>query len=255
MINNIGMFMKKLVILLIFLIIAIPVHSEAPTPNEILDKAENAIKGETSKGTFTMKVVTPEFSREVQMESWWKGNEKALIIIKAPAKDKGNKTLKIGNEMWNYLKNTETTMKIPSSMMLQSWYGSDLTNQDIVRESELSEDYNIRLMFEEKIGGEMCWKLELKPKPDLPVVWGIIYYWVRQSDYLPALVQYYSEKGELIRTFKFRDFKMMAGRKIPSIWRIESNTKDGHYTEFIHDDVIFDVKIPDRIFSFRELEK
>ncbi len=245
--------MKKLFALFLFFAIALPCFGE--NPKDIVNKAENAIKGETSKGTFTMKVVTSEFSREIKMQSWWKGDDKALIIIKEPAKDRGNKTLKIGNEMWNYLKNTETTMKIPSSMMLQSWYGSDLTNQDIVRESELSEDYDISLMFEEKIAGEMCWKLELKPKPDVPVVWGKIYYWVRQNDYLPALVQYYSEKNELIRTFKFRKFQVMDGRKIPTVWRIESNTKKGNYTEFIYNDVEFDVNIPDRIFSFRELEK
>jgi outer membrane lipoprotein-sorting protein len=247
--------MKITLVILFILCFGLSTYSQTPSAKEIVDKAENAIKGETSKGTFTMRIVTPEFNREVKMESWWKGNEKALIIIKDPAKDRGNKTLKIGNEMWNYLKNTETTMKIPSSMMLQSWYGSDLTNQDIVRESELSEDYKISIMFEEKIADEMCWKLELVPKPDLPVVWGKIYYWVRQNDFLPTLVQYYSEKGELIRSFKFRDFKMMDGRKIPTTWRIESNTKEGHYTEFVYNDVEFDVNIPDRIFSFRELEK
>jgi ABC-type lipoprotein export system ATPase subunit len=99
---------------------------------EIIKKAEDMIKGESSSGTFTMTVVNPDFKRTVVMESWWVGNEKALIIIKSPAKESGNKTLKIKNEMWNYLKNTETTIKIPPSMMLQSWNGSDLTNLENV---------------------------------------------------------------------------------------------------------------------------
>lgn len=247
--------MKKALVFLFSFVFFVPLLCKTPSPKEIVDKAEDAIKGKTSKGIFTMRVVRPEFKREVTMKSWWKGDEKALIVIKEPAKDRGNKTLKIGNEMWNYLSNTETTMKIPSSMMLQSWYGSDLTNQDIVRESKLSEDYKIEMMFEEKIGGKECWKLRLTPKPDVPVVWGKIYYWVRQEDHLPALVQYYSEKGELIRTFKFRNFQVMDGRKIPTVWRIESNTKEGHYTEFEYNDVEFNVDIPDRIFSFRQLEK
>lgn len=244
--------MKKILILILAIF---PLAAFAQSGSEIVKKAEDAIKGESSRGTFTMRVVRPEFERAMTMESWWVGSEKALIIIKSPAKDKGNKTLKIGNEMWNYLKNTNTVMKIPPSMMLRSWMGSDLTNQDIVRESELVEDYDVKLMFEEEIAGEKCWKLELIPKPDAPVVWGKIYYWVRKKDYLPSLIQYYDEKGKKIRTMKFADYKEMDNRFIPTRWKIVSNTKDNQYTEFIYEDVEFDVDIPDRRFSRRELER
>ena len=245
--------MKKLLFLI--LMFFSPYLSSAQTAFEIVNTAENSIKGKSSEGTFTMNIITPDYSRSMTMKSWWVGNDKALIVIVAPASEKGNKTLKIKNEMWNYLKNTETTMKIPPSMMLQSWNGSDLTNDDLVRESNLVEDYDLKLLNEELIAGEMCWKIELVPKPEAPVVWGRIYYWVRKTDYLPGLIQYYSEKGTLIRTMKFADYKVFSGRKIPTKWIIESNTKNGHYTEFIYNDVKFDTKIPDRIFSFRELEK
>ena len=133
------------------------------TAEEIIKKSEDLIKGETSHGTFIMTVSTPDYSREITMESWWVGNSKALISIKSPKKEAGNKTLKIGNEMWNYLKNTETTIKIPPSMMLQSWNGSDFTNDDLVRESNLSDDYNQKILAEEDIGGEKYWKIELDP--------------------------------------------------------------------------------------------
>jgi outer membrane lipoprotein-sorting protein len=222
---------------------------------KLIDEAENSIKGDSMTGSFTMNVVTPDYSRTMKMDSWWVGTEKALIVITAPAKDAGNKTLKIGNEMWNYLKNTETTMKVPPSMMLQSWNGSDLTNDDLVRESKLSRDYDCKVMFEEQISGKDCYKIELIPKPDAPVVWGHIYYWLSKEDKLPILVQYYSEKGKLIRTMKFSDIKTMDGRKIPTKWTVISETKPGHYTEFVYDKVKFDVKIPTRTFSKRELEK
>ena len=231
------------------------VSSQDITPEEIVEKADNSIKGETSQGTFTMRIVRPDYTRELTMESWNEGNDKALIVVKAPPKEAGNKTLKIGNEMWQYLQTTETTMKLPASMLLQSWNGSDLTNDDLVRETDLSEDYKVSLMHEEKIAGEMCWKLELVPNPDVPVVWGKIYYWVRKKDYLPALVQYYDEAGKLIRSMKFESFKNMSGRFIPTKWVIVDEQKKGHYTEFIYNDVQFDVDIPARKFSFRELEK
>lgn len=245
--------MKKLIVLLFFL--AFSMQLKAIDPVEIIKKTENNFKGKTSKGTFTMKVVRPEFTRQVKMKSWWKDDDKALIEIIEPQKEKGNKTLKIGNEIWNYLSQTETTIKIPPSMMLQSWNGSDLTNDDLVRESTMYEDYNIKFMFDEKIAGQMCWKFELTPKPDAPVVWGKVYYWVRQIDYLPAIIQYYDEAGEKHRTMKFSDYQKMGGRKIPTIWKIVNNRKNNEYTEFIYNDVDFDVNIPDRIFSFRELER
>ncbi|TAL68287.1 MAG: outer membrane lipoprotein-sorting protein [Bacteroidetes bacterium] len=246
--------MKKLI--LVFVISILNMHEAfGQKAVEIIQKAEDAIKGESSYGKFTMNIVTPEYQRTMTMQSWWIGNEKSLIVIIAPNKDKGNKTLKIKNELWSYLKNTETTMKLPASMMLQSWNGSDLTNDDLVRESNLAKDYNSTIQKEEEIGGENCWKIDMMPNPQAAVVWGHIYYWVRQKDYLPALIQYYSEKGELVRTMKFSDFKNMGGRFIPSKWIIESNKKKGHYTEFIYNEVKFDVQIPDKIFSFRELEK
>lgn len=227
----------------------------AETAEEIVNKAEEQLKGKTAHGTFTMKVVTPDFTRVVTMESWNDGNEYALIIIKSPKKEVGNKTLKRKNEMWTYLKNTETTMKLPASMLLQSWNGSDLTNDDLVRESNMVDDYNLKLVGSEKINKQDCWKVELKPKPKAPVSWAKLYYWIRKSDNLPAQIKFYDQKGTLHRTMKFSDFKKMGGRKTATKWTIISEKKKNHYTEFIYNDVEFDIKIPRSKFSFRELER
>jgi outer membrane lipoprotein-sorting protein len=239
----------------ITVLFVLPLLLHAQTAEEIIKKAENLIKGKTSQGTFMMTINTPEYTRELKMESWWIGTEKALIIVKAPKKEAGNKTLKIKNEMWNYLKNTETTIKIPPSMMLQSWNGSDFTNDDLARESDLSDDYYQKIIGEEIINDEKCWKIELNPKPDAPVVWGKLYYWVRKQDFLPAIVQYYDEKGKLMRYMLFSDFKVMGGRKIPSKWSMYNQAKEGHKTEFAILDIKFDLKISDKVFSFQELEK
>ena len=124
----------------------------AQTAEEIIKKAEDAVKGEeTAHGTFKMTIHTSDFTRQLIMESWWQGNKNSLILTKSPKKEEGNKTLKIGNEMWQYLANTETTIKIPPSMLLQSWNGSDFTNDDLVRESNLSKDYNQKIIAEERI--------------------------------------------------------------------------------------------------------
>ena len=244
-----------LIAMLIFCIANVGKAEEKMTAAQIVDKAEDLAKGENVSGTFIMKVIRPDYTRTVEMKSWNQGNDKALIIITAPKKEAGNKTLKIGNEMWTYLKTTETTMKLPASMLLQSWNGSDLTNDDMVRESKLTRDYTLELVGEGKVAGEMCWKIILIPKPDAPVVWGKLYYWVRQKDYLPALVQYYDEKGKKHRTMKFTDIEKMGGRIIPTRWIIEDNLKEDYSTEFIYKEANFDAKIPKKLFSLRELER
>jgi outer membrane lipoprotein-sorting protein len=243
--------MKKI----LFLFISIVSIIFAQTAEEIIKKSEEQLKGETSQGTFIMRIITPDYTREMKMDSWWVGNEKALIVIKSPKKESGNKTLKIKNEMWSYLKNTESTIKIPPSMMLQSWNGSDFTNDDLVRSLNLNEDYSMEIVAEENVNNEECWKIELIPNPDVPVVWGKINYWVRKKDYLSAMMEYYDEKGKLMRSMVYSDYKVFNGRKIPAKWVMYNKIKEGNRTEFEILDVKFDIKISDKVFSFQELER
>ncbi|HKJ82016.1 MAG TPA: outer membrane lipoprotein-sorting protein [Ignavibacteriaceae bacterium] len=245
--------MKKLILLIVILLTGNVLLAQSA--EEIVKKAEDAIKGKTSRAEIEMIIETPDYTRDLKMDSWWVGNEKALIVTKAPVKERGNKTLKIKNEMWEYLKNTETTIKIPASMMLQSWNGSDFSNDDLVRESNLSKDYNQKIIAEEMVSGENTWKIQLLPKPDAPVVWGKIYYWVIKKNFLPSVVQYFDEKGNMIRYLVYSDVKNFHGRKIPSKWVMHNNKKNGHSTTIIINDIEYGINIPDRIFSFRELER
>lgn len=227
----------------------------AQTAEQIVKRSEDILKGASSKGTFRMVITTPDYTRTMEMDSWWVGTQKALIIITSPRREAGNKTLKVKNELWMYLRNTETTIKIPPSMMLQSWNGSDFTNDDLVRESSIAEDYTATILAREDVDGAATWKIQLLPKPTAPVVWGKIIHWIRTKDYLPARTEYYDEKGGLVRTMKYSDIKTFGSRTIPSKWVMINDTKPGHRTEFDYLDVQFDIRIPDRIFSFQELER
>jgi len=231
-------------------------QATAQSPQEIIKKSENQIKGKTSYGIVEMTIITPDFKRTLKMEGWWIGNEKALIEIKYPKKEEGNKTLKIGKEIWLYLRNTESLIKIPPSMMLQSWNGSDFTYDDLVRESNLERDYEMKIISSsDTVNSEICWKIELIPKPQAPVVWGKIIYWVRKSDYLPARIDYYDEKGKLVRYMEFYDVKEFHSKKLPAKWVMYNNIEKGRRTEFTLIDIKFDIKIDEKIFSFKELEK
>jgi outer membrane lipoprotein-sorting protein len=241
--------------LLLMLWAAMAAGAPGQTAEEIIRRSEDLIKGKTCQGKFVMTVTTPSYTRTMEMDSWWVGNEKALILIRSPKKEAGNKTLKIGNELWSYLKNTETTIKLPPSMMLQSWNGSDFTNDDLVRESNLSRDYHHAITGEATAGGERCWVIELLPKPNAPVVWGKVVYWVRKSDTLPASQEYYDEQGTLMRSMIFSEYRVMGGRTLPTRWVMVNRAKAGHQTAFEIKEIRFDVPLKDDIFSFRQLEK
>ncbi|CUU03409.1 Protein of unknown function (DUF1329), partial [Candidatus Kryptobacter tengchongensis] len=146
--------------------------------------------------------------------------------------------------------------KIPPSMMLQSWNGSDFTYDDLVRESNLERDYEMKIISSsDTVNSEICWKIELIPKPQAPVIWGKIIYWVRKSDYLPARIDYYDEKGKLVRYIEFYDVKEFHSKKLPAKLVMYNNIEKGRRTEFTLIDIKFDIKIDEKIFSFKELEK
>lgn len=244
--------MKK-IILPLFLLMSTLIFSQSA--EEIITKAENILKGKTSQATMEMTIKTSDYERTLKMESWWVGNEKALIVIESPRKEKGNKTLKIGNEMWAYLKNTETTIKIPPSMMLQSWNGSDFSNDDLVRESNLVRDYTQEIKGTEKLDGEDCWKVELIPTPEATVVWGKLEYWVRKKDFLPSKIVYYDEMEEVVRYMEFTGVKSFHGKTLPSVWTMHNMVKKGNSTTIKIDDIKFDINISDKVFSYQELER
>ncbi len=246
--------MKNLLILFLMLLLT-SIKSYSQTAEEIINKAENDVKGKSSYGKIEMIITTPDYTRTLTMKTWWIGNKKALIVTEAPVKEAGNKTLKIGDQIWTYLRNTETTIKIPPSMMLQSWNGSDFTNDDLVRESNMVKDYDLKILSTEKVDNVECWKIQLLPKPDAPVVWGKIYYWVRMKDYLPSVLQYFNEKGKMVRYMVYSDIKDFHGRIMPAKWVMYNVAKKGHSTAIIVDDMHFNAKIPDRIFSYQELER
>lgn len=222
---------------------------------EIVQRAEDAIKGKVSSHSIMEMIIkTPDYTRSMKMESWTSGNSKALVKILAPVREAGNRTLKLGNDIWMYLRNTETTIRIPPSMMLQSWNGSDYTYDDMVREETLSQDYDITVVGTDTVGGVECWRLQLLPKPNAPVVWGKILYWARKADHLPAKAEYFDEKGKLMRTMIMSDFRRMGGRLIPTVWTMYNSDKT-HSTEIKMEQASFDERIPARIFSLKELER
>jgi len=222
---------------------------------EMLEKVDDLYRGNSSYGKMTMKVVTAHWTREMKIEGWSKGKQKSLMRILSPSKEKGTATLKSGNNIWNYLPKVKRVIKVPSSMMGGSWMGSHFTNDDLVKESRMSDDYDFKTTFEGKRNGEEVVDITCMPKPEAAVVWGKLVVTVRTSDMQPLSVLYYDEDMELARTMTFSEVKKMGGRRIPTVMKMVPADKPAEYTMFRYDQIEFDLKLKDSIFSLRNLQR
>jgi outer membrane lipoprotein-sorting protein len=220
---------------------------------DIIDRVDRLLRGESSHGTATMEVVTENWERSMAMEIWSLGTEYSLIRITAPKSEEGTATLKAGDDIWNYLPRVDRTIKIPASMMMGAWMGSHFTNDDLVKESRLIEDYDIEIAFDGDRDGVEVWEFQLTPKPEAPVVWGSIRYQVRKADLMPLWARYYDEDGTLVRTMKFSDFRVMGGRLIPVAMEVRPENKPNERTSVRYIDLEFNIDIDRDFFSLRAL--
>lgn len=204
-----------------------------------------------------MTVYKGDETRTLSMKVWTLGKDKALVKITSPAKEKGVGNLRLELNFWQYLPNVNRVIKVPPSMMLQSWMGSDFTNDDLVRGSSLTRDYEHKIVSKEKIGGVDAIKIECKPKADAPVVWGKVELWVRKADAAPLQQYFYSESGELLKKMLGENLKTFGQYTIPTKLTMMDAKKKGNKTvvEYEASTVKFDSKISDDIFSQNNLKK
>ncbi|MCD4694743.1 MAG: outer membrane lipoprotein-sorting protein [Bacteroidales bacterium] len=225
------------------------------TAKEIIDKADKKNRGETSQGTMIMKIVRSDWERTVEMKSWSKGDDYFLIFITAPAKDKGQVFLKRKKEMWNWVPTIERMIKIPPSMMMQSWMGSDFTNDDLVKQSSIVKDYAHTLLEDEGIRGQLCYKIELIPHPDAPVVWGKIISWVTKDGLNLWKSEYYDEDGFLVNIENAYDLKIFGDRILPSRMEIIPADEPDKKTVLIMKDLLFNKPLSDNFFTQQNMKK
>lgn len=221
----------------------------------IVERADKKFRGETAKAEMSMTIVRPDWSREVRMKTWGKGEDYALILITYPDRDKGMTFLKRKNEIWNWLPSVERVIKIPPSMMMQSWMGSDFTNDDLVRESSIVNDYTHEIAGDSVIDGRDCYVIEATPKPEAPVVWGKVMIWITKEDYMQLRGEFYDEDDELINILEMSQIKEMGGRVIPTLMEMIPVDKEGHKTILEYRSAEFNVPIPASFFSEQNMKR
>ncbi|MBK6284756.1 MAG: outer membrane lipoprotein-sorting protein [Draconibacterium sp.] len=241
----------------IFIILLVLANSAAFAQDikDIIRKSDEKFRGTSSEGEMTMIIERPTWSREVTMKNWSLGNEYSLIYITSPAKEKGQVFLKREKEMWNWVPNIERMIKIPPSMMMQSWMGSDFTNDDLVRESSIVHDYTHKLLGEEIIDGYNCYKAELIPLDDAPVVWGKVIIWISKEEFYWLKSEYYDEDGFLVNTENLSEVKQMDDRKIPTRMEMIPADEPGNKTIIIFRNMKFSVKIDESFFSQQNMKR
>ena len=242
-----------MIVLGLFLLSPAPA-TEAADVDTIIDRVDKLFRSDNSYSELEMEITTPNWKRTLRMNMWTEGMDKTFIRVTHPRKDAGMATLRIDTEMWNYFPKINKVMKVPPSMMMSSWMGSDFTNDDLVKESSLREDYTARLFVPE--GGDTgVHYIELVPHTDSPIVWGKLIFTVRKSDYMPLKEEFYDEKGQLMRIMEFTDVKDFGGKRIPAVMEMVNLAKEDHKTIIRYNHAEFDIKLKRDTFTLRNLQK
>mgnify|MGYP001792972397 CR=1 FL=1 len=227
----------------------------AQDAKEIVRMADEKRRGATAKASMTISIIRPAWSREMTVKSWSKDTDYSIILITAPARDKGTVFLKRDKEIWNWIPSIERNIKLPPSMMMQSWMGSDFTNDDLIKESSIVDDYTHRILGDSVIMDREVYKIELSPKPETAVVWGKIYNWISKNDYLELRTELYDEDGYLVNEVLFSDIKSLGGRMLPAKMEYIPVDKEGHKTVIEYHDVTYDIPITVAFFSMQNMKR
>jgi outer membrane lipoprotein-sorting protein len=223
---------------------------------DIVRKADEKFNGEKSSySVMLMKVIRPEWQRTIEFKSWTLGEEYALALITAPAKEAGQSFLKRGSEMWSWNPSINRLIKLPPSMMSQGWMGSDYTNDDILRESSVVTDYTHEIMGEENISGRLSYKIKMTARENASVVWGKQIQWIDKKDFLVLKAELYDEDGYLVRTETGSDIKIMDGRAITSKIELSPEEEPDNKTVIEILEMKFNIPVEENYFSQQNMKR
>ncbi len=244
--------MKRYILLFISLSFLSTYSQDA---SEIVKKADRKMRGNSSYSEIIIKIIRPNWQKEMHMKMWTKGDDYSVSLITYPPKEKGIVFLKRKNELWNYVPSIEKRIKLPPSMMMQSWMGTDMTNDDLVKQSSISKDYSHKIIGEEIVEGLPAWKIMLTPKENAAVVWGKILVWIDKKDYMQLKAEFYDEDNFLVNKMLASDPQIFDGRKLPSKIAFVPVDKPGNKTLIIYKKLLFDLPIPDKYFTLNYMKR
>lgn len=260
-VQKISVYLISLLSLFTLILVSLPAAASEPGTRPVI-KVEELIthidrlwRGETSHATMSMTVKTRRYERSMTMEAWSRGNDYSLVVIREPVKDRGIATLKVTDNIWNYLPKINRVTKVPSSMMSGSWMGSHFTNDDLVKESTFEDDFTSNISFAGQRDGKHIYELTSVPKENAAVVWGKVVMQIEQVNLSPTRALYYDEEGLLIRTMTFDQPQKIDGRTVPMRLTLQPEDKPEESTVIVYQDIAFEVPLEKSFFSLQNLQR
>jgi len=226
---------------------------QAQDAKELVRAAIDNWRGQSSQGEMTMTIHRPSWERSMSMRSWTRGAKKSLVRVTAPKKDAGNGTLMVDSNMWTYSPKVNRVIKVPSSMMGQSWMGSDFSNKDVSRADDIVDQYDHELLGTEESDGHPVYVIESIPHEDAAVVWGKEVLRIR-DDHVLVSQEYFDQDGVLIKTLETLEIGEMGGRTLAIRQRMGKTDSPDEWTEMQVDAIEFDAEISDNVFTRSNLQ-
>lgn len=227
---------------------------EALDAQSLVEDSFNYMRDKSSVSEVDMTVHRPDWQRKMTIKAWTRGRKDSLFYIEAPSKDRGNGTLKKGREMWMYNPKINRVIKVPPSMMSQSWMGSDFSNNDLAKSDSLLTDYTHTITGTETHGGLTVYLIKSVPKPEAPVVWGMQKLRIR-ADLIWLSQEFYDEDLEPVKVMTTLAIQILGGKLYPKIWRMRKAEEEDKYTELNYKSLAFKSALPDNLFTLTSLRK
>ena len=244
--------MKRLITTLITCLYSTLLFSADLEPGDLIQKAMNHWRGTSSYSEMSMTIHRPDWERSMSMRSWTRGEKTSLVRVTATKKDAGNGTLLKDNNMWTFSPKVNRIIKVPSSMMSQSWMGSDFSNKDISKSTDIIDQYDHRLLETRVTDDHTVYVIESIPHEEAAVVWGKEVLLIR-DDYVLLEQQFWDQDGVLVKAMKALEIKQLGGRTVASVLRMGKSDTPDEWTELSVQDIRFDVSHPDSLFTLSNL--
>jgi outer membrane lipoprotein-sorting protein len=240
--------------LLILAVLFLPAFAstEERDATQIVRDAVDHWRGLSSYTEMTMVIHRPDWERSMTMRAWTKGQDQSLVRVIEPKKDRGNGTLTDENSMWTFSPKVNRVIKVPSSMMAQSWMGSDFSNKDIARADDIIDQYDHAILNSEEIDGIVVHEIESIPHEDAAVVWGREVLKIRE-DHVVLEHAFYDQDGALVKKLVSLDVGEMGGRTIAKRQRMVKTDNTEEWTEISVIDVEYEVDLKDSLFTLSSL--
>ncbi|MCF6290732.1 MAG: outer membrane lipoprotein-sorting protein [Desulfobacterales bacterium] len=228
------------------------VQKEIRDARVLIRGSYDLIRGKSSISLVEVHIHRPGWDRRFTVKAWTRGLDESLFFITEPARDRGNGTLKKGRQMWIYNPKVNRVIKLPPSMMSQSWMGSDFSNNDLARSDTLINDYTHTIVAIENQGGKKVYLIRSLPRPGAPVIWGQQELKIREDFILLSQI-FFDEDLEPVKVMTTSEIVNLGGRLLPRVWRMQARDAEDEYTELIYRELEFVPSLAGRFFTLSRL--